>query len=154
MATTWIAIADDDLDDYLVAAQVTALQTAALKAAQADPFLTVMPDVIAKMRMQIASCERNQLSSVVNSVPPSLKSTACWLILAAMQPRLTGLKFSDEQNAQIEEARKTMMKVAACDYLVEEPTTPVDPGVQGGGALEIVKETKPRVVTKANLAGL
>ena len=153
MATTWIAIADDDLDNYLVAAQVTAAQSTALKLGQSDTFANVMADVIAKMRMQIASCDNNQLSSVTNSIPPSLKSTACWLIVAMLNTRLPGLDFDDNAKARIAEADKTMVKVANCDYAIETPSAAIDPGVQDGGQLEIVQKSI-RVATRDKLAGL
>jgi len=152
MSTAWITIASTDLDDYDVAAEIDAAQTAALASGQADPFDTVMPDVIARMRAQIASCDNNVVSATANSIPPSLKTHACWLIIEAMVGRLS-LTLSDERKTMVADAKRYMEKVASCDYVIEDPTDPVDPGVSSGGDIVIVT-SETRRATRATLAGL
>ena len=150
----WIIIAVADLDDYLVAAQMAALRNAALGGAQTDPFSRVMPDIIGRMRMKIASCEHNQLSATPNSIPPELKWAACYLIIEAMQTRLPGLKITEEQRTQIEDAKRQLDRIADCKDEVTAPNDPLDPsGIQRGGNIELVTKT-PRTATNDSLNGL
>ncbi len=154
MATiSWVTITAADLKDYMVAAQVSALQTAALGAGQADPFNTIMPDVVARVRAKIASCEGNILSATPNSVPPELRMFTCHLILEGMQARLPGLKLTDEQKTIIEDAKRQLDRIADCDDEVSTPTDPAEPAIQSGAPAEIVtKSTRQR--KPSQLAGL
>ena len=132
---------------------MTALQTAALSGGS-DPFLTIMPDVVARIRSAIATCDRNRLSETENSVPPELKWVACILIIELMQTRLPSMTLSDSQKKTAEDAKKALDGVSKCDLAVSIPT---DPGgetlYQSGGSLELVSYST-RKCSRANLAGL
>jgi hypothetical protein len=130
MSAAWIVITASDLNDYSVAAKVSALRTAALAGGQTDPFDRVMPDVVATMRAQIGL--NNEVSATANSLPPEVKTHGCWLVIAALQARLPGLKLTDEEKEMVKEARRYMEKIAAGDIRVTEPTNPVDSGLQTG----------------------
>src|SRR4051812_31509551 len=121
MATNWILIAVTDLNDYLVAAQVNALRTAALAGGQADPFTNVMHDMASRIRLKIESCRTNQVSATAYTVPPECKWIACYLIIEAMQTRLPGLKLTEEQKGQVDRAYKELNLIAKCDSVVTLP---------------------------------
>ncbi len=153
MSVAWTVVTTTMLKDYLVAAQMTALQTAALSGGT-DPFLTIMPDVAARIRAAVASCAKNTISETANSVPPELKWVACILIIELMQTRLPSMTLSDSQKKTAEDAKKTLAEVAKCELAV---STPTDPGgetlYQTGPPLELVSYST-RVCSRANLAGL
>lgn len=151
---TWIVITVEDLNAYLVAAQVAALRTAALGAGQADPFSVVLPDVAARIRAEIQGCRTNEVSATPNSIPPELKSYACHLILEAMQTRIPGLHLTVEQKTQANEARKYLARIARCEVPVAQPADPLEPGgVQRGGIIQVATKTTRRA-TRSSLSGL
>ena len=151
--SAWITIAATDLNDYLVAAQVTALRTAALGSGQTDPFTRVMGDVVARIRAEIQACPRNRVSATALTIPEGLKSYACHLIIEAMQTRIPRFELSDSQKKQADEARSYLKRIAECKVPVEAPTDPVgEPTVQSGGGISVV--SSPGLKSgRANMAG-
>ena len=148
----WVVPTTTHLKDYLVAAQVTALQTAALSGGS-DPFSAVMPDVVARIRASIRSCKANMLSETANSVPPELKWVACILILEQMQTRLPSLAFSDSQKKIAEDAGETLKAVSKCELVVSLPTNPTD-GYYQTGAAAVIATSSNRKVTRDLMKGL
>jgi hypothetical protein len=139
--TTWIVIQDEDLDDYLVGAQMDALRSAALATGQDNPFDRVMPDVAARIRAEVRACRSNQVSALPNSIPPDLKTYACYLIIEAMTVRLSiGISLTDDQRTQCSEARKYLRRIADCEIPIAQPTEPEpsDTVQQHGGMIESV----------------
>lgn len=154
MGTAWIVITANHLNDYSAGAKVNALRTAALAGGQADPFLTVMPDVVARVRAQIGSNKTNQLSATANSVSPDLKTHTCWLIIEAMQSRLPGLKLTDEEKNMVKKAEDYLARVAKGDFLVLAPTDPLGTSpLEMGASAEVVSSTT-RISTRETLDGL
>jgi len=153
MATaTWIVITVDDLDDYLVAAQMTAVRTAALKEGQDDPFGAVMPAVVARVRAEIQGNPTNRVSETANSVPPSLKAQTCWLVLAAMQPRIPALRLSDDQKDLVADARNYLKRVGKPNGLpIEQPDDVQENNMQKAGGVDLASsETRNFTRTKMN----
>jgi hypothetical protein len=147
----WVVIAVKDLEDYLVGAQLNALRTAALATGQADPFPNVMHDRCNYVRNRIAS--RVMLSATAYSVPPELKTAACWLVLEVMQGRLPALKLSDDQKRQIERAYKDLDIAGKEDLPISAADDAMTPTVQSGGGIERVSTTT-RKATRDSLDGL
>jgi hypothetical protein len=142
------------LNDYLVGAQVEALRTAALADGQDDPFLKIMPDVAARIRLKIESCQRNSISATANAIPPELKWLACYLILEAMQLRLPSLRLTDDQRTQISEAKKQLDRIADCKDVVSVPDDPLEPSdAQQAGGITLVSNTTRRA-TREKMDGL
>lgn len=150
--STWIAIAADDLNDYLVAAQVNALRTAALGVGQTDPFSRVMTDIIERIRFKIQSCSANQLSAAVNTIPPELKWVACYLIIEALQVRIPALRLSEDQKTQVERAVAQLDRIAGCKDKVSQPDDAVQPDVTSS-PIEIVNKPT-RSTTRETLDGI
>lgn len=151
--TTWIVLEKTDLLPYLVAAQVSAMTTAALAPGQADPFDDIMPDVVADIRGSIATCVRNGLSATANAIPPEFKMHAAYMLLEAMQLRLPSLKLTDEQKAAAERGRKRLEKIAACEIAVSQPDDAEANAFGGTAGVEVVTR-RQKVATAAQLDGL
>ncbi len=153
--TVWIAIAENTLDDYLVAAQMTAVKTVALKAGQTNPVTRITADVVARVRNKVASCEHNNISADVTTVPPELKWATCYLIIEELQVRLPGLKLTEEQKAQVERALKELDRVADCKEAISTPSEPIVPDVQSGPPAVVVQgDPRVRFVTRRTMQGL
>ena len=150
--SSWITIATSDLNDYLVAAQVSALRSAALAPGQTDPFGRVMPDIAERIRMKIQSCANNQLSAVDNTIPPELKWVACYLIIEALQVRIPGLKLTDDQKNQVDRAVTQLDRIADCKDKVSQPDDAVQPDV-AGAPLQIVCQPV-RTTSRDTLQGI
>lgn len=149
----WIVITPEDLANYSVGQKITALRTEALDEGQADPFTSVMPEVAAEARGYLSRGGQNQLSETANSVPPEAKRSFCWLVIEALQTRLPGLIFTDEEKAAIEAAHKWFEAVAGGKIAITVPDDPVTPEVQAGGAIAVVTAPERRFTTDS-LAGL
>jgi len=150
-ATAWIVIVVDDLNDYLVSVQASALRTAALASGQADPFANIMHDRCNYVRNRISKLI--SISLTPYAVPPELKTTACWLIIESMQTRIPQLKLSDDQKSLIARAYKDLDIAATKDLPISMPTDPETPAVQSGNGLTQV--SKPtRKTSRTKLDGL
>lgn len=126
--TKWIVIAESDLNDYLVAAQMDALKNAALASGQTDPFPRVMPDIASRIRAEVRGCAINKVSNLANSIPPDLKADACFLIIEAMSARLSpALPLNQDQKDACREARAYLKRIAACEVPITQPDDPQDP---------------------------
>jgi hypothetical protein len=153
MATEWIVMTEEDLNDFLVGAQVNALRTAALATGQSDPFENIMPAIAQRIRLKIASCTRNRLSATPDSIPPELKWIAAYLIIEAMQGRIPSLRLSDDQKSQVSEARKQLDRIADCKDVVSEPVDPEESVAQQSGGISLVSSTE-RAATRTKMNGL
>jgi hypothetical protein len=152
--SAWIVLTVDDLNDYLVGAQVEALRTAALAVGQADPFTNIMHAIAARIRLKIESCARNEISATANAIPPELKWIAAYLVLEAMQLRLPSLRLTDDQRTQISEAKKQLDRIADCKDVVSVPDDPLEPSdAQQAGGITLVSNTTRRA-TREKMDGL
>ncbi|MGZ0657094.1 hypothetical protein ACWPKS_15935 [Coraliomargarita sp. W4R72] len=152
MSKAWITIVPEDLDTYLVAGKVSALQTAALRTGGTDPVEIAIGEVVAEIRNNIRACSSNVLSQAEGTIPPELKRHACALIIEAASGRI--LKLSEDQKTAAENARKLMLRVASCSYPVTDPTDPeTQPDDQGTTSrLQVYAPRKP--LSRADLNGL
>jgi hypothetical protein len=149
--SAWNVITASDLNDYLVAAQASAVRTAALAAGQSDPFANVMHDRCNYIRNRISRSV--QISNTAYAVPPELKTCACWLIIEALQTRLPSLRLTDDQKTSIARAYKDLDIAATDAFPVSVPDDPVSPSVNPGTSFEQVS-TPTRTATRAKLDGL
>ena len=154
MSVAWVTLVVGDLNHYMVAAQVSAVNTAALAAGQADRFTRVMTDVVNRIRNKIETCPGNRVSATALSIPPSLRAGACLLIIQGMQTAIPSLKLTEDQKAEIDRYQKDLDLIAECKLTVEEPVDPLDPpNAQVGGNVEVASSTT-RQATRTTLAGL
>jgi hypothetical protein len=151
MSVAWNVMASSDLNDYQVAAMMTALRESALADGQADPFTAIMHDRANYIRNRIS--KKIQISATAYAIPPELKTCACWLIIEAMQTRLPGLSLSEDQKSQISRAYKDLDIAATVDLPISDPTDPVTPAVSSGQGFEQVS-TPTRKTSRTKLDGL
>jgi len=154
MPVAWVPIVLEDLNNYLVGAQVAAINTAAMAAGQVDRFPRVMTDVTQRIRLKIESCVNNRISSTALTIPPSLRGGACLLIIQGMQASIPALKLTQDQKDQIETFQKDLDLIANCKLSIEIPTDPLEPGdAQVGGAIQVIS-SGTRITTRDRLTGL
>lgn len=145
---SWITLSLADLNNYLVGAQVTALNTSALAAGQTDRFTSVMTDMVNRIRLKIEGCPRNHISATPLTIPPELKWAACYLIIEAMQAAVPGLKLTDDQRNQIAKANEQLLRIADGKEVVSTPPDPlVPPDVQRSGQTQLVTHS-PRLASR------
>ena len=150
----WITISLTDLNDYLVGAQVTALNSTALAAGQSARFTRVMTDMVNRIRAAIETCPRNHVSATALTVPPELKWVACYLIIEALQSGIPGLQLTKDQLRQIASANEQLLRVANCLEAVTRPDDPLSPAdVQRGGEAQLLTSAR-RVATREKTKGL
>jgi hypothetical protein len=155
-SVAWVTVAASDLDTYLTGIKVDALQTAALSAGQTDPFIDAHVDVIARIRNKIKSCSNYVVSATANTIPPELKSAACWLILEAMNARVglsRGIQLTEDQKTLIKKFEDDLTAISKCDLVVSTPTDPEENNVQAGPPMVVISSS-PRVCTRASMNGL
>jgi hypothetical protein len=150
----WIPISLTDLNDYLVGAQVNALNAAALAAGQTERFARVMTDMVHRIRAKIEGCPRNNVSATPLTVPPELKWVACYLIIEAMQVGIPGLKLTEDQRRQIDRANEQLTRLADCKDVVSAPPDPLlPPEAQRGGQSKLLASNK-RIASRDQTRGL
>lgn len=153
----WVTISLTDLYSYLVAAQVDAMDTAALKTspAQTDRFTIAYHDVVNRIRVKIKSKLGNRVSATPYTVPPAMKWIACMLIIEQLTAAVPGLDLDDDQRRRIEDAKAELNRVADGKDQVEAPTDPEDVDIQANQlATVITPNTEKRTMTRTWMAGL
>lgn len=123
MIKPWITLSVADVEQYLLAPQLSALRSAALGQTQGDPLPEIIIDVVEHVRAKVASCARNTLDADPATIPPSLKAQACYTAIFRAQLRIPVLKMTEHQIKAYEDARSDLNRVAACTDAVEQPTT-------------------------------
>lgn len=152
MATVaWVVVVQNDLDTYLNNPQRVAMESAAKRAGQ-DAFTEVMPDIAARVRQKVASCDQNQLSTTANSVPPELLWATCILIIESMFARL-GMDMTDGQKEMVTKAESDLRAVSRCDLTVSNPTNPEESTYQTGQGVQLVSY-RTRVADSRGTRGL
>jgi len=121
MIKPWITLTVADVEQYLLAPQLSALRSAALGQAQGDPLPEIIADVVGHVRAKIASCPRNTLDANPATIPPSLKAQACYTAIFRAQLRIPVLKMTDHQIKAYDNAREDLNRIASCTDAVEQP---------------------------------
>jgi len=153
MATeAWVEIDATTMAHYIVSAQLEALRTAALGVGQSDPLDQIIPDVVRTVRSYIEGCSKNTLSAVPNTVPQSLVAETCWLVAEAMQTRIPSFSLSESQQKAADNARRLLVKVAACEIPVAQPPNASASVV--GTAIPVRVTYEKRQTTRSQLDGL
>lgn len=150
----WVTITSTaDLEHYVVAALVSAIDEAALGDTQDDRFTRVQADVISEVRMAVASNRANELDTDTTKIPKSLRPAACWLIANYMAQGL-GILLTEQQLAEVTNAREKLSEVARGNLTVEEPDSVVDDSEAQAGAGAQLATYSDRAYTRDTQAGL
>jgi len=149
----WITITQAHVENYVVAALVSAINEAALGDSQTDRFTTVQADVTAEIRMAVASDSSNVLDTDTTKIPQSLRSAGAWLIAGYMAQGL-GIQLTDQQANELANARERILAVSRGDLTVEQPDTADEtPDGQKGQGVSMVTP-QDRVFTVSTMNGL
>jgi hypothetical protein len=149
----WIYLTPKDLDVYLMAEQVTLLQTVVLGTGEKNPLPFIICDVVRRIRRDISS-GRHPLSDDEFRIPAELNGVACALVLEVLQGRIPMLKLSPDQQHAADDARNQLARIAAGEIGVSFPLhiSRKDPYGRNLSILCVHRRT-PRVDTKS-LEGL
>jgi hypothetical protein len=149
----WITITQAHVENYVVAALVSAINEAALGDSQSDRFTTVQADVTAEIRMAVATDSSNVLDTDTTKIPQSLRSAGAWLIAGYMAQGL-GIQLTDQQANELANARERILAVSRGDLTVEQPDTADEtPDGQKGQGVSMVTP-QDRVFTVSTMNGL
>lgn len=150
--TAWIVITEDHLRDYLVAAQLSALQSAALATGQTAPFGRVMPDRAAYVRNRISG--RVRISATANAIPPELKTQTALLIIEALSVRISiGLELTEDQKTMIRRAYADLDIAGTEQFPISDADDAIDAPVQPGNPRPLIN-AKTRRFARENAEGM
>jgi len=148
----WQTITAADLDDYNVAAMMTALRTKGLRAGQSDPFASLMQDRCNYVRNRIA--DRILISATPYAVPPELVTDTIYLIIEAMSTRLSmALELTADQVRMIARAYADLDIAGTPKLRITAPDDPETPNVQAPGGISVTTTTN-RKWTREQMNGL
>lgn len=136
---SWIPITTATLIEAKVAELVTACGAEALGVGQANRSAGLIQGVVNEIRNAVATCRSNQVDSNTTTIPESQRDLAVDLILARLKGALEIPLTEDERNT-ITERRRQLRDIAACDLVVDQPDTPVNPTVQAGNAVKLLSD--------------
>lgn len=125
----WISITEEDLNATKMAPLMRSLRTAAIAVGQSDPVVEITATVVERIRRKIAACRTNQVDTDTATIPTSLKSLACRMIVREAKDRLE-LDLSDTEKEAWRVDERELDKIASCDLPIETPGTAVAPSVQ------------------------
>jgi hypothetical protein len=137
----WINLTTADLNEYLAAPQVRALQTKALADGQTDPTPNIISEIAEQVRNVIAAAGY-PLESSAGTFPEVLKPSVAALVIELAQTRIPGLSLTTEQRNQVAYARTMLANITAQKVAIEPPVVP-DYSLNGQGTGSLM-----RVVTK------
>jgi hypothetical protein len=138
---TWITITTDDLRDTKASSLIDAYQQAALGDTQTDPVPRKINSACDRIRAEIQSSGKYQVSATEHAIPPSLFDLAGNLIAWALRGRLNVINGSFEPTEQEKIDHRDdldyLKRIAAGDVTIEAPDDPlIPPTVQTGGLIE------------------
>ena len=149
----WVTVTKAHVENYVVAALLSAIDDAALGDSQSDRFTTVQSDVTGEVRMAVASNSENVLDTDATKIPQSLRSAASWLIAGYMAQGL-GVDLTDQQANELSNARQKLESVARGDLTVEQPdVVDTTPDSQSGSGVSMITG-QDRVFTVSTMNGL
>lgn len=121
---SWITLTEADVVTKLSGPEITAMKTAALQAAQANPLPEIIGQVVREIRGYVRGCERNTLGDGA-TIPDELLGAAISRIRFELATRLpvSSLLTEDRRTANAN-ALALLRDVAACKFFVVTPETP------------------------------
>lgn len=142
--SAWITITTDQLRDTKASALIDAYQGAALGLSQTDPVPRKINSVCDRIRSEIQSSGKYQVSATAHAIPPSLFDLAAKLIAWELRGRLNVVagKFEPTEQEKIDHRDDLdyLKRIAAGNVTIEIPDDPeTTPEVQAGGYIEEVQ---------------
>lgn len=148
----WVSITIETLYEAKVAELVDACSESALASGQADRAAGIIQGCVDKVRRKVASCAGNRVDEDETKVPAGLRDDTVKLIIAALKGAVE-MELTEDERRELLRIERDLNRVASCEDVVDQPDTPVEPEVEGGGSIEVVTSSE-RVATREKLAGL
>jgi len=117
----WIPFTEEDLKYYLPKKQLRAIREALSAPACADPFPAMMDDVIVQIRAEVHSSPTGKIDDDPSTIPYTLKSCACHLLIESLFAAVPGMRLSSDQVRLAEKSRQRLIRVAKGELRVPEP---------------------------------
>lgn len=117
----WIYFTEEDLHTYLPQRQLRIIRDALTEAGRADPFPEMLDDVIVQIRAEVHSSPNGKLDDDPATIPSTLKSTACHLLIESLFSSVPGMKLSDDQIRLAEKSRQRLIRVSTGAFKIPEP---------------------------------
>lgn len=125
----WIQITEADLLKTKMAPLLSALRSAALDPSQDDPVEAITADVIVRVRNKVSTCATNKVDANTSTIPASLKSLACRMIIREAKGRLE-LDLTEDERRERDIDERELTAVSRCDLVVDQADIPEAPKVQ------------------------
>jgi hypothetical protein len=140
---SWVTISESDVITKLSGPELAAMKTAALQAAQTNPLLEVITQVIREIRGYVAACSKNALGDGA-TVPDELLGVAISRIRFELATRLpVASLLTDDRRTANENALTLLRSVARCEFAIVPPATPAA-DQPGGTPVKVAKSTTLR----------
>lgn len=125
----WITLTEAHLGERLAAAELAALQSAAV-GAYGNTVPDVLASVVAEVRGRTAANKANALGAA-GTIPEELKAAALAIARWRILSRLPGMKsFQDEaRRLEFEKADALLVSTAKGEFAVEQPEAPIEADV-------------------------
>ncbi len=150
----WFTPSSTDLQPYLAAPQLEALQNTLLADGQTDPLPDIIADVVARVRAEIRAYPPNRLSASPDAVPPELRGAVAHLALEAAQTRIPSFELTADQRRAADNARHLLTRIAGGHLRISQPDDPEDSpsGPQTGRTVTV--NSRPSLASGNHLAAL
>lgn len=135
-----------------MAALIEACSTAAKADGQVDRAPGIIQGIVNEIRNAVATCPGNRVDSDTTKIPESQRDLAVDLIIARLKNAIEQPLTEDEKE-NVRERRRQLRDIAACDLVVDQPDTPIEPEVESPGASPSIAE-RPRNFSACDQDGL
>lgn len=140
---TWIVPTVGDLNEFLNAPQLEALQTAALGEEQPDPVAAALAAVVEWVRAEVRAHSGNRVSLTAGAIPAMLWASCAALAIEQAQARLPAFRLTADQVRLAREARLLLRRVASGNIPVPLPDDPeLPPMPTNTPRAEVVRQRK------------
>ena len=122
----WITLTETHLGERLAAAELAALQSAAV-GAYGNTVPDVLSSVVSEIRGRVAANGRNQLGAD-GTIPEELKASALAIARWRILSRLPGMKSlqDDARKSEYTDALALLEAVADGKFAIQQPSEPID----------------------------
>jgi len=107
----------EKLSQYLITKQIDILSNITEK----NVLLDIIQNVVTFVRAEVMSCPSNTVGDNPLSIPETLETTACHLVIEQLHTRIPSLDLSKDQVRNAENARKLLKRVAKGEFVVSAP---------------------------------
>ena len=139
----WINVTETDLKGLLAGAEYTAIQTAALATAQADPVPQAVADAIQLVRSKVAGCLNNYLGDQASGevIPQECRNACLNLARYYACSRVPAGLVNPERRKEYDDAIKYLDQVADCKVRIELPLVATTQKISGP-AMQLVSSSR------------